>query len=125
MTTMNCSIAIIQAIHTFVNAADTRNTSVLAAVMHDAYQNIQDGFFEQKGIFIFSKTRYIELIETKRFGGSPRTIKIESIDERGNIAIAKVILESELLCFSSNITLVNENSEWKVLYNVPSIRKKS
>jgi hypothetical protein len=44
-----------QAITNFVKGGDNNDIVLLQKVVHSNFQNIQDGFFEEKGIFIFSK----------------------------------------------------------------------
>jgi hypothetical protein len=55
----------------------------------------------------------------KKFGGNPRIIDFVSIEQMGNIAIAKVILESQYLKFFSTITCVCENEQWQIINNTP------
>lgn len=113
-----------QAIEAFVKGGDTNDLNLLETVVHPQYQNIQDGLFEEKGIYIFSKTDYLDLVAKKTFGGSPRTIRYESIEQSGNIAIAKVALESHYLLFSSTIICVCEGDNWKVIGNIPVVEVK-
>jgi hypothetical protein len=108
----------------FIHAGDTNDTELLTRVLHPDYQNIQDGFFEEKGIFVFKKDKYAELVGSKRFGGSPRSITFEFIEDLGNLAIAKLRLESEFLVFSSYITAVFEQNTWLIINNTPTVIKK-
>jgi hypothetical protein len=110
-----------KAIEAFVKAGDNRDVAALKSILHPGFQNIQDGFFDEKGIFIFSKPDYIELIRTKRFGGSPRSLVINSIKQSDNMAIAHATLESEYLIFHSLIICVRENGHWKIINNTPKI----
>jgi len=71
---------IIIAVESFIRGGDNRDVHLLEQIMHEKFQNIQDGFFDEKGIFVMSKREYISLIETKKFGGIPRTINVENID---------------------------------------------
>lgn len=113
-----------QTIEKFIKGGDTSDTGLLEEVLHPSYQNIQDGFFDQPGIFIIPKEKYIQLVRDKIFGGKPRTIIYHSLEQKNNIAYAQVSLESHALQFSSLITCVQENGEWKVITNVPSIEQK-
>ncbi len=112
------------AIEAFVKAGDNRDVAALERGLHASFQNIQDGFFEDKGIFVFSKSDYIELIRVKRFGGSPRSIAFHSIQQTGNMAIAQVELESQYLIFPSLIVCVQDNGQWKIMNNIPTIAVK-
>lgn len=108
-------------IEAFIKGGDTSDISLLEKVLHPRFQNIQDGFFDKKGIHIFSKAKYIELINNKTFGGKPRIIDFKSVEKLDNIAIAKVDLESKHLKFHSTIVCVRENGEWQVINNIPKI----
>ncbi|MDL5511116.1 nuclear transport factor 2 family protein [Arenibacter sp. M-2] len=110
-----------KAIETFVKGGDNNDVAILDQILHPDYQNIQDGHFEQTGIFVFSKEQYIDLVRTKKFGGHPRTIKYEDVHQMGNIAIAKTMLESDQLKFNSTIVCVLENEQWQVISNIPKI----
>jgi hypothetical protein len=96
----------------------------LETTLHAGFQNTQDGFFGQKGIYTFLKNEYIHLVASKRFGGSPRTIEFVSIDDLGNMAVAKVLLESEKLRFTSYIVVVYDGNRWWVKDNFPSVSLK-
>jgi hypothetical protein len=108
----------------FVRAGDAHDVALLNQVLHIHFQNVQDGLFEEQGVFVFSKDDYKKLVETKRFGGAARTIKFESVDVFGKIAHVKVRLESEFLIFNSALLLANEGKRWTVLHNVPKIERK-
>jgi len=110
-----------KAIEAFVKAGDNRDVAALESILHPGFQNIQDGFFDEKGIYVFSKSDYIELIRTKRFGGSPRSLIINSIEQSDNMAIAHTTLESEYLIFHSLVICIRDNGDWKVINNTPSI----
>lgn len=112
------------AIETFVKAGDNRDISTMENILHSAFQNIQDGFFDENGIFVFSKSDYIELIRTKKFGGSSRTIVYNSIEQTGNIATVQVKLESQYLIFHSWIVCVQDHGHWKIINNIPTIEVK-
>ncbi|MGG5207309.1 nuclear transport factor 2 family protein [Chryseobacterium sp. MIQD13] len=113
-----------QTIEQFIKGGDTSNTELLEQVLHSDYQNIQDGFFDKPGIFVISKKEYIQLVRDKVFGGRPRTIIYHTLEQKNNIVYARVSLENPVLRFSSLITCVRENEEWKVITNIPSIEQK-
>lgn len=112
------------AIEAFVKAGDDRDTAVLENILHSGFQNIQDGFFDEDGIFVFTKADYIELIRTEKFGGNPRSIHYRSIKQIGNIAAVQVKLESQYLIFHSLIVCVHDNGHWKIINNTPTIEVK-
>ena len=113
-----------KAIEAFVKAGDNRDVAALESILHPGFQNIQDGFFDEKGIFVFSKSDYIELIRTKRFGGSPRSLVINNIKQSDHMAIAHTTLESEFLIFHSLIICIRDNEHWKIINNTPTIHVK-
>lgn len=114
-----------EVITALISAGDNNDEGMLLKVLHPQYQNIQDGFFDKNGIHVFSMQEYAELVATRRFGGSRRSIEFVSIEELGSIAIAKVKLESERLHFISFITAVFEKGVWLVINNTPSIELKA
>jgi hypothetical protein len=113
-----------EAVADFVRAGDTNDVTLLDHVLHTHFQNVQDGFFEEQGVFVFSKEEYKTLVKTKRFGGSPRKIEFETVDITGKIAQVKVRLESEFLVFKSILLLGYEGERWTIIHNIPSIEKK-
>ncbi|PRD48467.1 nuclear transport factor 2 family protein [Sphingobacterium haloxyli] len=112
------------AIEAFVKAGDKQDIVVLEDILHPDFQNIQDGFFGENGIFVISKLDYIELIRTKKFGGSSRSITYHSIEQTGNMANARVKLESQYLIFHSLIVCVQDHGHWKIINNLPTIEVK-
>jgi hypothetical protein len=103
----------------FVAGGDNHDISLLETTL-----NIQNGFFGEEGIFIFSKEQYIELVRSKKFGGSPRSIDFVSVENEDNIANVKVVLESQHLRFFSTIICVFENAKWQVISNIPKVEVK-
>ncbi|REC59827.1 hypothetical protein DRF65_24175 [Chryseobacterium pennae] len=113
-----------QTIEQFIKGGDNSDTTLLEEILHENYQNIQDGFFDKPGIFIIPKQEYIGLVSDKIFGGKPRQITYHSLEQKNNIAYAQVSLESPTLLFSSLIACVQENGKWQVITNIPSIEIK-
>ncbi|HOY12109.1 MAG TPA: nuclear transport factor 2 family protein [Saprospiraceae bacterium] len=105
------------ALQSFILGGDNTDIALLEKVIHPQFQNIQDGFFGKKGIYVFDKTDYINLVRNKTFGGKPRTINFISIEEQENIAIAKLELESLDLKFCSTIICVCEDGHWQIINN--------
>jgi Putative lumazine-binding len=112
------------AITNFIKGGDKSDVMLLEKVLHPNFQNIQDGFFKEKGVFVFSKEQYINLVKIKKFGGNYRSINFVSAEQMGNMAIAKVILESQYLKFFSTIICVFQNNQWLIINNVPKIEVK-
>ncbi|MBT1687512.1 nuclear transport factor 2 family protein [Dawidia soli] len=117
--------AVKNAVRDFLEGGDTNDAALLEKVIHTDYQNVQDGFFGEPGIFTFSKEEYKHLVETKRFGGSPRTVDFASLEVLGNLAVARVHLESAVLRFTSYIVAVRDGGRWLIRNNFPSIVPKN
>ena len=113
-----------KAVRNFIHAGDSNDVNLLDEILHPQFQNIQDGFFEEKGIFIFSKADYKKLVETKRFGGATRTIEFSAIDISGDIAEVKVKMESRFLVFHSTIIVLRADDRWRIIHNIPKIVQK-
>lgn len=114
--------AILKVVTEFIKGGDISDTVLLDQVLHPDFRNIQNGFFEKKGLVIFSKSQYLDLIKQKVFGGKPREITIISVDQVGKIAMVKVLLKSSALSFTSFISVIqNEETEWKIIENFPHI----
>lgn len=111
-------------VESFVQAGDERNVAALKVILHENFQNVQDGLFEQMGIFVIDKSAYIGFIEAQKFGGAPRTIQFVSSEVLGNLAYFKVILESDFLKFTSLIMCVATEKGWQVILNAPDVRPK-
>ena len=92
----------------FIRAGDTNDIALLDRVLHKNFQNVQDGFFEEEGVIVFSKEEYKKLVETRRFGGVPRALNVKRVNVKGNMAHVHVQLESEFLMFDSLLTLCRE-----------------
>jgi hypothetical protein len=117
--------AVKHTIREFLKGGDKNDAALLEQVLHPDYQNVQDGFFGEAGIFTIPKAEYKHLVETKRFGGSPRAVDFVSVEVLGNMAIAKVHLESAVLRFTSYIVAVQEGGRWLIRNNFPSIVPKA
>ncbi len=116
---------IIKALTDFIEGADESNLERLDTVLHAAFRNVQYGFFDQTGVFIIDRAKYLALVGEKKFGGVERTVDILSIEVLPNIAMVTVKLESIQLTFHSFISLVCEDSVWKVIENFPHVTIKS
>jgi len=115
--------AVTQKIKDFIKAGDESNLILLENTLHHNYRNVQSGFFDQKGLFNFSKSEYKSLIEKGTFGGVPRKMKIVQLHVFGDMAFAQVNLESKMLKFHSLITLVMDDKKWRVIGNYPNIKQ--
>ncbi|MEQ5790779.1 nuclear transport factor 2 family protein [Muricauda sp. NFXS6] len=108
----------------FIIGGDTSDIALLSGILHNDFRNVQSGFFEQEGVFVMDKERYLDLIKEGTFGGTPRTLQIDSLEIMGDLAYARVTLESKDLRFRSLINLIRSAGQWKVLGNYPDIANK-
>lgn len=113
---------IVKQVTNFIDGADKSNLELLNLALHENFTNVQNGFFEKKGVFIINKEKYLSLVADETFGGVSREMEVISIDIEGNIAMVKANLKSEKLIFTSFISLVlDEAGQWKVIGNFPFI----
>lgn len=71
------------------------------------------------GITIVDKKEYLDKIKNGIFGGLPRKIKIEKLDQSGVIASVKLRMESSENNFISYNSLVLDiDNEWKIINNL-------
>lgn len=80
---------------------------------------------ETSGITIINKQKYLSNIKEGIFGGLPRIMKIETIDDSETIAIVKLRLESSENYFVSYNSLVLDiDNEWKLINNLAVVEAK-
>ena len=79
-----------QTIASFVKGGDTNDKDLLDRVVHPQYQNIQDGFFKDQGIYVFSKAEYFDLVDRKTFGGSPPPYNMNPSNKRAILPLPRL-----------------------------------
>ena len=95
-----------QAVTGFVKGGDNSDVALLESVLHKDFRVASNGFMGQPGITVIDRQTYLSNIERGIFGGLPRKMHIESIDENGTIASVKLRLESSENHFVSYNSLV-------------------
>ncbi|WP_165830429.1 nuclear transport factor 2 family protein [Flavobacterium aquariorum] len=114
-----------QAITHFVKGGDTSDVQLLDKVLHDDFRVTNNGFMGTPGITIIDKQKYLSNIKEGIFGGLPRKMIIESIDESDSIAIVKLRLESAENHFVSyNSLVLDTDNEWKLINNLAVVEPK-
>ena len=114
-----------QAITNFVKGGDTSDVQLLDKVLHDDFRVTNNGFMGIPGITIIDKQKYLSNIKEGIFGGLPRKMIIESIDESDSIAIVKLRLESaENHFISYNSLVLDTDNEWKLINNLAVVESK-
>lgn len=114
-----------QAITNFVKGGDNRDTMMLDKVLHKDFRVTNNGFMGTSGVTIIDKQKYLSNIKDGIFGGLPRIMKIENIDNSETIAMVKLRLESSENYFVSYNSLVLDiDNEWKLINNLAVVDSK-
>ncbi len=114
-----------QAITDFVKGGDQSNIETLDKVLHKNFRVTNNGFMGTKGVTIIDKQKYLSNIREGVFGGLPRTMTIENIDENETIASVKLRLESSENNFVSyNSLVLDADNEWKIINNLAIVESK-
>lgn len=114
-----------QAITNFVKGGDNSDTALLDKVLHKDFRVTNNGFMGTSGVTIIDKQKYLSNIKDGIFGGLPRIMKIETIDDSETIAMVKLRLESSENYFVSYNSLVLDiDNEWKLINNLAVVEAK-
>lgn len=114
-----------QAITNFVKGGDNSDTDMLDKVLHNDFRVTNNGFMGTSGVTIIDKQKYLSNIRAGIFGGLPRKMTIESIEDSETIAIVKLRLESsENYFISYNSLVLDIDNEWKLINNLAVVEAK-
>jgi hypothetical protein len=114
-----------QAITNFVKGGDNSDTLLLDKVLHSDFRVTNNGFMGTAGVTIINKEKYLTNIRNGVFGGLPRKLEIENIDENESIAMVKLRLESSENYFVSyNSLVLDTDNEWKLINNLAVVEAK-
>jgi hypothetical protein len=114
-----------QAITNFVKGGDNSDVQLLQKVLHDDFRVTNNGFMGIPGVTIIDKQKYLSNIKEGIFGGLPRKMIIENIDESDSIAMVKLRLESaENYFVSYNSLVLDTDNEWKLINNLAIVESK-
>lgn len=117
--------AIEQAITDFVKGGDNSDVVLLGKVLHKDFRVTNNGFMGKPGVTIIDKEKYIQNIRDGIFGGLPRKMVIEQIDESGTVALVKLRLESSENYFVSyNSLVLDTDNEWRLINNLAVVESK-
>ena len=109
----------------FVKAGDHRDTNLLECVLHDDFRVVSNQFMGTPGVTIIDKKQYIANVKDGVFGGIPRKMKIEKIEELGTIANVLLRLEStENYFVSFNSLVLDRDDQWKLIHNLAFVEAK-
>ncbi|WP_445456555.1 nuclear transport factor 2 family protein [Flavobacterium sp. HNIBRBA15423] len=113
------------AITNFVRGGDNSDINLLENVLHSSFRVTSNGFMGTSGVTIIDKEQYIANIREGVFGGLPREMKIESIDDFETIAHVKLSLESaENYFISYNSLVLDTDNQWKLISNLAVVKSK-
>ncbi|MGA9638797.1 nuclear transport factor 2 family protein [Flavobacterium sp.] len=122
---MSTKTKIEQAIIHFVKGGDTSDVDMLDRVLHKDFRVTNNGFMGTSGITIIDKQQYLQNIKEGVFGGLPRKMTIESIDDNETIAMVKLRLESSENYFVSyNSLVLDTDKQWKIINNLAVVESK-
>jgi hypothetical protein len=114
-----------QAITNFVKGGDNSDVVMLDKVLHKDFRVTNNGFMGIPGVTIIDKQKYLSNIKEGIFGGLPRKMTIENIDESNSIATVKIRLESSENYFVSyNSLVLDTDNEWKLINNLAVVEAK-
>lgn len=112
-----------QTIIDFVKGGDNRDLILLDKVLHKDFRVTNNGFMGTSGITIIDKNEYLNKIKSGVFGGLPRKMKIEEIDQSGIIASVKLrIKSSENNFISYNSLVLDTDDHWKIVNNLAVVK---
>jgi hypothetical protein len=122
---MNENAKIKQTIIDFVKGGDNSDIELLNKVLHTDFRVTNNGFMGTSGITIIDKNEYLDKIKKGIFGGLPRKMKIEKLDQSGIIASVKLRIESSENDFISyNSLVLDTDNEWKIINNLAVVNAK-
>ena len=117
---------IAQAITDFVKGGDNSDIEMLDKVLHQDFRVTNNGFMGNPGVTIIDKQRYLSNINDGVFGGLPRKMIIENIDNSETIAMDKLRLESSENHFVSyNSMVLDTDNQWKIINNLAVVVAKN
>lgn len=107
--------AIAKVIHQFAQGADRNDIALQSAVMDENFRVVWNDTAEGK-IKVLDRATYLQLIDSKKFGGGDRQVEIISIDFYESVnAKAKVKLSQEgKPTFYTFYSLVKTGGKWLI-----------
>lgn len=113
------------AITAFVKGGDNSDVNLLETVLHDDFRVMSTRFMGMPDTIIIDKKKYISNIRDGVFGGLPRKMKIERIDDLGTIANVSLWMESsENQFLSFNSLVLDVDNRWKIISNLAVVEAK-
>lgn len=123
--TINNARQIEQAVTQFIKGGDNSDTRMLEAVLHPDFRVASHGFMGRPGVTIITRDEYIANVRAGIFGGMPRKMTIENVENLGRIANVTLWLESTLNDFVSyNSLVLDTDGKWKLIHNLAVVESR-
>ena len=122
---MNDIEKIKQVVIDFVRGGDNSDIDLLDEVLHKDFRVSSNGFMGTSGVTIIEKNAYLNNIKNGIFGGLPRKMIIEQLDQSGIIASVKLRIESSDNDFVSyNSIVLDADHKWRIIHNLAVVTTK-
>ena len=109
-----------------VKGGDQSDIEILDNVLHIDFRIINYGFMGTFGVSIIDKTEYLNKIKIRVFGGLPRQIKTEALDQIEKITSVKLRIESsENEFISYNSIVLDTDNQWMIINNLAVVEAKT
>ncbi|BDA80402.1 hypothetical protein LPTSP3_g33320 [Leptospira kobayashii] len=109
-------------IKNFVRAGDEQNPAQLETILHPEYR-ITYAFPGENKVSILTRESYLQMLREKKLGGRKRSLEIEDISIRGNVAMARAKLQSDVMRFSIFFSFINTGAGWQLISDLPYAEK--
>jgi hypothetical protein len=114
-----------QAVTDFVKGGDNSDVDLLNSVLHNDFRVASNRFMGTPGVTMIDKQQYLANIRDGIFGGLPRIMHIERVDESGTIAVVKLrLVSAENHFVSYNSLVLDLDNEWKLMYNLAVVESR-
>ena len=117
-TTMGDKKDIEKTMMKYIKTGDKNDVTTLEKVTHQDFRVVLNDT-KEKLIKVVDRATYLDLIEKKVFGGTPRDVDIQLIDVFGNTnATVKTKLTSEKAIFYNYYSLLKVDGKWWVVQDL-------
>ena len=120
--TLNPDLPLIEdAIKRFMRGGDESDTTLLDAVLHGQFRVIvNQGVLGAKTLRVLDKPAYLKMIDDKKYGGVPRSVRIASISSAGSVAAAEVHTSSVRSDITSFLHFIKDgDGNWRLIGDTP------
>lgn len=101
-------------IEAFRTAGDERDLSAIESILHKDFRLLAY-FGAATDAATMDKAAYTGALKAGKIGGKPRSLKIVSLDVRGNQAACRISMESAELKFDNYMHWVKTERGWRLL----------